>query len=445
MGIAVGSDGGANKIGMAPGARWMACKGCEHTDCSDEALLECGQFIAAPWNLDGTVTDPLKRPHVVNNSWGGDGGDDWYQGVVDNWLAAGIYPVFSNGNSGPDCKTVGSPADYGNVSGVGAIDSVNMPAGFSSRGPGVFEDRLNPFGYPYLKPQFSAPGVSIRSATATSDTAYSYMNGTSMAAPHVAGLTALMWNAAPCLVRDYATTESIIIGAATAAPVATGCGDGPGNLPNQATGWGVINAEEAVMAARNFCGIVPGIEVTKEGSGSGVVKSVPAGINCGTNCFFEFTPGKTVRLTATPNKDSVFGSWSGACAGTSKTCVLTANGTVQEVTALFSSDPAIVLSSGSVSFGSVRKGMKATRFLTVRSKGKKDLVIGRLLIASGADFSIPSLYDRCSGRTLPPGFTCTVRIDFTPSELGEASGVLDVPSNDPYQPLIQATLSGKGR
>ncbi len=445
MGIAVGGDGTLNRIGVAPGAQWIACKGCEYTDCSDQALLECGQFIAAPWNLDNTTTDPSKRPHIVNNSWGGDGGDDWYQGIVDNWLASGIYPVFSNGNTGPECGTVGSPGDYGNVSGVGATDASDAPADFSSRGPSVFENTLNPFGFPFLKPQVSAPGVDIRSAGNASDSSYTYMRGTSMAAPHVSGLVALMWSAASCLVRDYANSESIIVETAVAAPFATGCGDGPGNVPNQATGWGIINAQQAVMSARNFCGIIPGIKVSREGSGSGVVKSLPPAINCGPQCFAELVPGKTVRLTATPSSDSLFQSWSGACTSTSRTCVLTTDGTLQEVTAHFTSEPVIKLSTEVINFGSVKKGWKALRFLTVRNKGKKDLVVGPLAVSSGGAFSIQPLYDKCSGRTLPPGFSCAVRIDFAPAATGLLTGILDVPSNDPGRPVAQVSLSGTGR
>ena len=39
MGTMVGDDGGDNQIGVAPGARWMAAKGCESNSCSDDALL----------------------------------------------------------------------------------------------------------------------------------------------------------------------------------------------------------------------------------------------------------------------------------------------------------------------------------------------------------------------------------------------------------------------
>jgi subtilisin family serine protease len=273
MGTIVGYDGGANRIGMAPGAQWIACKACASNSCSASSLLECGQFIAAPTDLAGNNPDPSKRPHVVNNSWGGAGGNSWYQTVVNNWQAAGIYPVFSNGNSGPACGSVSSPADYANVTGVGATYYTNdQPASFSSRGPSVFADTINPLGYAYLKPQVSAPGVNIRSAVGTlSDNSYmGGWSGTSMAAPHVSGLVALMLQAAPCLT--YGATETIIMQTATPVAYASECGgEGPGNVPNNATGWGVIDALAAVNEVLGACEPhEPRVQGTvRDGSGQG--------------------------------------------------------------------------------------------------------------------------------------------------------------------------------
>ncbi len=85
MGTMVGGDGPgpfANDIGVAPGAKWIAAKGCETSSCSQSALLSSAQFMLAPTRLDGTVPDPARRPHVVNNSWGGTGGNPFYQDAV---------------------------------------------------------------------------------------------------------------------------------------------------------------------------------------------------------------------------------------------------------------------------------------------------------------------------------------------------------------------------
>lgn len=261
-GTIIGDDGGANQIGMAPGANWIACIGFTPS-ATDAGLLECAQFLTAPWDLNGDNPDPAMRPHIINNSWGSCGHDydPWYQGVVDAWVAAGIYPVFANGNQRANCPvelgSVGTPARYGNVTGVGALGRDNGTlASYSLWGPSDVADTINARGYPFQKPQVSAPGTN-RSAVRSSDTAYGTYQGTSMAAPHVSGLVALIWSAAPCLLGDYATTETII--EKTAAPANVGSvypghpNDGPDGIPNQATGWGEIDALEAVTAAIHLC------------------------------------------------------------------------------------------------------------------------------------------------------------------------------------------------
>ena len=137
MGTMVGDDGAGNQIGVAPGARWIAAKGCETSSCSDAALLASGQWMLAPTDLAGANPRPDLRPHVVNNSWGGGGGDTWYRPTVNAWRAAGIFPAFSNGNAGPGCNTSGSPGDYAESFSSGAFDINNAIASFSSRGAGV--------------------------------------------------------------------------------------------------------------------------------------------------------------------------------------------------------------------------------------------------------------------------------------------------------------------
>jgi len=270
MGTMVGDDGGANQIGMAPSADWMACRACSTTGCPDTALLACAQFIAAPTDLAGANPDPAKRPVAVNNSWGdcGTSYDNWYQGSVDAWQAAGIYPIFSNGNasncgysSPPGLNTVGNPARYGNVTGVGSSGQNNgLYATHSNWGPTDNLDTVNPnpndaFGAA-LKPQVIAPGVSIRSSVNTSDSSYASWGGTSMSSPHVTGLIALIVNAAPCLAGNYAAIETILEDTAVPVPYASGGSPAPpaGNAFNYATGHGEIDALAAVNMALTMCG-----------------------------------------------------------------------------------------------------------------------------------------------------------------------------------------------
>jgi hypothetical protein len=236
MGTMVGDDGGTNQIGVAPQARWMACKGCQTNSCSAFALLECGDFILAPWDLNRANPDPARRPHVVNNSWGGTGGNDWYLGVVQSWRAAGIFSTFSNGNGGSSgCATSGSPGDYPESFSSGATDITDSIASFSSRGPSAFGVR---------KPDISAPGVNVRSSVPTNS--YASFSGTSMASPHTAGVVALLWSLYPGLSRDIANTENKLRPATQILNTLQSCGDdGPTTHPNNVFGWGRADAVQA--------------------------------------------------------------------------------------------------------------------------------------------------------------------------------------------------------
>jgi hypothetical protein len=64
------------------------------------------------------------------------------------------------------------------------------------------------------------------------------------------------------------------------------------------------------------------LTVTKTGTGSGTVTSSPPGIDCGSTCSAHFPSGTSVTLTASPNTGSTFTGWSGACTGSSPTCVV---------------------------------------------------------------------------------------------------------------------------
>lgn len=58
------------------------------------------------------------------------------------------------------------------------------------------------------------------------------------------------------------------------------------------------------------------LTVSKGGAGSGTVTSSPAGINCGSTCSANYSPGTSVSLTASAASGSTFAGWSGACSGT---------------------------------------------------------------------------------------------------------------------------------
>ncbi|NYI07258.1 subtilisin family serine protease [Allostreptomyces psammosilenae] len=245
MGTMVGDDGGANAIGVAPGAKWIAAKGCESSSCSEASLLAAGQWIVAPTDLAGGNPRPDLAPDVVNNSWGGSGYDPWYSDIVDSWRAAGIFPAFSNGNSGPACNTSGSPGIYPDSYSSGAYDSSGAIASFSSRGAGRDGD---------IKPNLAAPGVNVRSATAGGG--YGSLSGTSMASPHTAAVVALMWSASPALLGDIDATAALLDSTARDAANTT-CGGTAAD--NNVFGEGRIDAYAAVDATpRGALGTIAG-------------------------------------------------------------------------------------------------------------------------------------------------------------------------------------------
>jgi len=252
MGTMVGSDG-SNRIGVAPGARWIACKGCASSSCASSSLIACAQWIMDPMNNQG-----LARPDVVNNSWGGGGGNSWYQSYLLNWRAAGIFPAFSVGNSGPKCGTAGSPGDYRESFASGATDSNDLIASWSSRGPSAFG---------VLKPDVSAPGVSIRSSVPTNS--YAVYSGTSMASPHTAGAVALIWAASGYRANIGATEQVIKAGAFGIATTQTCGGLSAGAIPNDTYGSGRINALVSVNKARGtFVNQPPTVAITSPGNGA---------------------------------------------------------------------------------------------------------------------------------------------------------------------------------
>lgn len=256
MGTMVGSDGGNNQIGVAPGATWIATNGC----CdSDFTLLSSGEWIIAPTDSNGQNPDPSKAADIVNNSWGTTipTYDPFYEEIVAAWIAAGIFPAFSNGNSGPGCDTTGSPGLYDNSYSSGAFDINGNIASFSGRGPGLDGN---------VKPNIAAPGVNTRSAMPGSG--YGSMSGTSMASPHTAGVVGLMWSASPALRGDVAATMEILNGTAIDTEDLQ-CGGTAEN--NNVFGEGKLDAFAAVSASpMDGVGSLAG-SVTSDGSAVGGV------------------------------------------------------------------------------------------------------------------------------------------------------------------------------
>ena len=251
LGTAIGDDGKGNMIGMAPGAKWIACRGMDAGVGAPANYLECFEWFLAPYptNADPMRNgDPTKAPHVINNSWacpkeeGCEGGE--LLPVVNSLRKAGILVVAAAGNDGPDCLTINAPpASYSDgILSVGAINHRNEKiAFFSSRGPSKYDGGIGP--------DVMAPGVSIRSSTPDGEYQEANWSGTSMASPHVVGEVALLWSAKKALIGDIDKTIKIIRDTAEPRISTQMCGGVPGNvIPNNTYGYGVIDAYQAVKS-----------------------------------------------------------------------------------------------------------------------------------------------------------------------------------------------------
>ncbi len=249
MGIGVGDDGLGNQIGVAPGAKWIACRNMEDGVGRPSTYLECFQFFLAPTDLNGQNPDPSKSPDVVGNSYGCPFGpppgeyclEDSLEQAMNNLRAAGIFMAVSAGNSGPSCSTVvDPPAIYDSAITVGATNYFDEIAGFSSRGPSTVNS------IQLRKPDLSAPGVGVRSSVPSNS--YANMDGTSMAAPHVAGAVALLWSALPPLRGNVDLTESFLEQSAIPRTTSQLCSD-DGQVPNNVYGYGRIDVFAAYQRA----------------------------------------------------------------------------------------------------------------------------------------------------------------------------------------------------
>ncbi|MBV6848314.1 S8 family peptidase [Xanthomonas euvesicatoria] len=198
-------------------------------------LGRCGGYMsdiadAIVWASGGKVSGVPTNPNpatVINLSLGGTG---TCSATLNNAITAavtrGSAVVVAAGNSNMDVST-SVPANCANVIAVAATTSAGAKASFSNFGKGV---------------DIAAPGQSIVSTlntgtTAPGNAAYAVCSGTSMAAPHVAGVVALMQSVALNPLPP-ATVKALLKASARPMPVAC----------TQGCGAGLVNADGAVAA-----------------------------------------------------------------------------------------------------------------------------------------------------------------------------------------------------
>ncbi|MBV6895082.1 S8 family peptidase [Xanthomonas euvesicatoria] len=199
-------------------------------------LGRCGGSLsdiadAIIWASGGTVSGVPANPNaaeVINMSLGGGGNcSSTMQSAINGAVSRGTTVVVAAGNSAANVS--GSlPANCANVIAVAATTSAGAKASYSNYGSGI---------------DVSAPGSGILSTlnsgtTTPGNASYASYNGTSMAAPHVAGVVALVQSVAPTTLTP-AAVETLLKNTARAFPGAC----------SGACGAGIVDADAAVTAA----------------------------------------------------------------------------------------------------------------------------------------------------------------------------------------------------
>lgn len=246
MGIIVGGASGGTTIGIAPDASWVAVK--LYNDAGQATFSDI--HLAFQWLLDpdGDL-NTVDAPDVVNASWGlvGTAGQciTEFNADIDALKTVGIAVAFAAGNDGPAPLTSLSPANNSAGFSTGAVDSALAIANFSSRGQSACDGSVYP--------KMAAPGVSIR----TSDLSfggqpfYMVVSGTSFAAPHTAGVMALLAGAFP--QASVSELETAVTGSAQDLGVAGA---------DNSYGYGLANALAAYQTLLNGMGSPPTITST---------------------------------------------------------------------------------------------------------------------------------------------------------------------------------------
>lgn len=230
MGIMVGHDDvSGDTIGVAPDAKWISAA---VIDIAGVSIIDGFEWAANPDGDPNTLGDV---PDVINHSWGviGIECEELFYDMIDYTEALGIVNIISAGNEGSIASTIRNPADRAltNIDcfAVGNLnDSTEAIANSSSRGPSTCQPGA-------IKPNVVAPGYSIRSSLPNN--IYGNLTGTSMAAPHVSGLVALMREKNPNATVDQIKTAIL--------NSANNLGQ---SIPNNDIGWGSIDCMAALNA-----------------------------------------------------------------------------------------------------------------------------------------------------------------------------------------------------
>lgn len=178
-GTAAAVDNSQGVIGVAPSCRLMPLR-VNLTSGMNQNRADAINYVAAQ-----ATANPSRR-YVVNCSWRMNGDHAGVHNAIINAVSHNVVVCFAAGNDNLNTDTTPRyPGIYPEVISVAATDQRDRKASFSNYGKNV---------------DVSAPGVNIYSTYP--DNGYLFLDGTSMASPHVAGLAALIWSRNPTLTNQ---------------------------------------------------------------------------------------------------------------------------------------------------------------------------------------------------------------------------------------------------
>jgi subtilisin family serine protease len=158
-------------VGLAPMCRIMPLR-VDLTSGMNQNRADAINFVA-----QHSTANPIRR-YVINCSWRMNGDHAGVHSAIINAVNSNVIVVFAAGNANNDTDVIPQyPGVYSEVISVAATDQQDIKASFSNYGTNV---------------DVSAPGVNIYSTYPNN--IYTFLDGTSMASPHVAGLAALIWS-----------------------------------------------------------------------------------------------------------------------------------------------------------------------------------------------------------------------------------------------------------